>query len=490
MISVDDLKTKLKNLPNTPGVYFFKDHRARIIYVGKASVLKNRVKSYFHNSKHAIKAQDIKTALLIQEIHDVEWRVVDSEIEALFLESEMIKRYLPKYNIDLRDDKQYQYVRIDLKATHPTVKIVRRPLDDGSKYFGPYISGVREALRFLRRIFPFDYSVPSSVKNRPSLHYHIGLSPGLEAGKTTLIEYRASLKKLGKYLSGQGKSVQRQLEREMNLASHSRNYERATVIRNQLHGLRRLENQIIFSHKEQFDISKDQALSDLARILGLADIPHKIEGYDISHISGTHNVASMVVFTNGVSDKSQYRKFKMRLPGNDDFAHMGEVISRRFSGQNLERWSMPDLILIDGGKGQLQSALNSLKEKKISIPSIGLAKRDETIITSTKPKLDQYKFKHVGKFYEIYLPKDSHAVKLLQRVRDESHRFAVGYHTLLRDKKQTISLLEEIPDIGPVTRKKLIRHFGSLKLIRETDQINLEKLIGKSRAKLLSKYLQ
>ena len=476
MISKTLLKDKIDSLPLEPGVYLYKDSSGSIIYVGKASKLRNRVRQYFQKSRTA----DPKTDLLVADIVDLDFHVVASEIEALFLESELIKRYMPKYNIDLRDDKHYQYVRIDFKSKHPIVQVVRRPMDDGAEYYGPYMGNIRPALKLLRRIFPFDYSIPSNKKyDRASLHTHLGLSPGLESGKTTIVEYRVNLRKLASFLKGERINLEKSLEKEMQESSKAKEFEKAARNRNQLQGLRNLHKQIVFGDEELFDISKDQALSGLQEMLKLKGIPRRIEGYDISHQSGTNNVASMVVFKDGISDKGQYRKFKMNLAGNDDFGHMREVITRRFSGKNLEQWPKPDLILIDGGKGQLQAALGVMNELNINIPSIGLAKRYETIIQPNETSLD-----------EVVLPKSSHVLKLLQRVRDESHRFAVSYHTVLKRRGNTASLIEEIPGIGPATRKKLIRTFGSLRGLTQARSSDLEKSIGESKAKILRQYLR
>lgn len=467
------LQDKLQQLPTKPGVYFYKDEADKIIYVGKAINLRNRVRQYFQKSRQ----RDVKTDLLVKDIADLDWTVVDSEIEALFLEAEMIKRYLPKYNIDLRDDKNNQYVRIDSRAEHPTVQVVRRPLDDGADYFGPYLSNVRPALKFLRKIFPFDYKASRGAK-RVSLDYHIGLSPGLEEAKTPREEYLQNLRNLKMYLRGERVKVEAGLKRQMEAAAKAKQFEQAAVIRNQLRALKGLKKQVIFSREEQFNISKDQALNGLVELLDLPVSPRRIEGYDISHMSGTHNVASMVVFTNGISDKGQYRKFKMRLKGNDDFGHMREVITRRFSGKNLETWPKPDLLLIDGGKGQLGAALAVLEEKGIDIPAIGLAKRYETIIrASGEVKLRTYQ--------EIQLDKNSHILKLLMRIRDESHRFAVSYHSSLKRKSQTANLLEEIPGIGPATRKKLIKKFGSVKGIGSAEAGELAAVVGSAKTALV-----
>ncbi|HIA91941.1 TPA: excinuclease ABC subunit UvrC [Candidatus Saccharibacteria bacterium] len=470
-----NLQDKLQDLPRQPGVYFYKDLDKKVIYVGKAINLRNRVRQYFQKSR----ARDVKTDLLVQDIADLEWITVESEIEALFLEAEMIKRYMPKYNIDLRDDKSNQYVRIDFKSKHPTVSVVRRPMDDGAEYFGPYIGGgARPALKYLRRIFPFDYKVPND-KKRASLDYHLSLSPGLEVGKTTLKDYKANLRNLKMYLKGDRIKLEKSLKVQMEQAAKNKQFEKAARLRDQVRALKNLKKQVIFSDKELFDISKDQALNGLQELLSLKGAPRRIEGYDISHQSGTNNVASMVVFTNGVSDKGQYRKFKMRLPGNNDFGHMSEVISRRFSGKNIEQWPKPDLILIDGGKGQVSSALEAMKSRGFEIPIIGLAKRHEEIIV---PQED-------GSMKVVNLGKDSHVTKLLMRVRDESHRFAVSYHTTLKRKKNTASLLEDIPGIGPATRKKLIRTFGSIRGVMQARDFELAKTIGAKKAEVLKMYI-
>ena len=473
------LVKKLEDLPNEPGVYFHKDKNGKLIYVGKAANLRSRVRQYFQKSTlEEAKQSSPKTVIHIGEIADIDWVETDTEIDALFLEAELIKRYKPKFNLDLRDDKADVYVRIDIKSDHPTVTLTRRPLDDKAEYFGPYLSDfqVRRALKHLRKAFPYD--TQSTKSKRVSLNHHIGLSPGLEEGKTSLDDYRVNLRKLMSYLRGNRTEIIKNIEKEMKQASTDQDFEKATQLRDQLFALRALGKQVVFGDKEFIDISKDQALSGLHDLLKLRGPPMRIEGYDISHMSGTHNVASMVVFVNGLPDKAEYRKFKMRLKGNDDFGHMREVISRRFSGRNLERWPKPDLLLIDGGKGQVSSAMGVLKEKKISIPLIGLAKRYETIIIPD-----------AGGSKEVELGMGSNVTKLLQRIRDESHRFAVSYHSTIKTKAQTQSVLEEIPTIGPATRKKLIRKFGSLRATEEAKLSEIETVIGNSKAKTVYSYL-
>jgi len=521
------LEKKLKDLPRAPGVYFHKDAGGEIIYVGKAAVLRNRVRQYFQKSR----SRDVKTDALVREIADIDWMIVESEIEALFLEAEMIRRYMPRYNILLRDDKAMAYIRIDYDSDYPTVSTTRRPLDDGARYFGPYpsLSSVRTALKLLRRIFPYATRQIAGQK-RATLHYHLGLDPGLEEGRTSLEDYRKNLRRLMAYIEGKRTTIIRELEKDMKAAAKAQNFEEAAHIRNRLMALQNLSQAVIFSDKEFMDISKDHALNELVGLLGLQTYPQRIEGYDISHMSGTDVVASMVVFTNGVSDKAEYRKFKTKVDANNDFANMHETLTRRLSEKNIKAWGKPSLVLIDGGKGQLDAAIRARDEAVCAdpsaknsddegsqdgtpatkpscrdIPFIGLAKREEQIVIK-KPTPDGlggsnitlnmdvlYKLRgfatESGDFILVNLPHSSNLVKLLQRIRDESHRFAVSYHSVLAKKRQTASLLEDLPGFGPATRKKLIKEFGSMKGVKEANQIEVAHLIGEKKAAMLRKYL-
>lgn len=502
------LEQKLKELPREPGVYFHKDASGAIIYVGKAAVLRNRVRQYFQKSR----GRDVKTDALVREIADIDWMVVESEIEALFLEAEMIRRYMPRYNILLRDDKAMAYIRIDYDSNYPTVSTTRRPLDDGAKYFGPYpsLTSVRVALKLLRRIFPYATRQIAGQK-RATLHYHLGLDPGLEEGRTTIEAYRKNLRQLMAYIEGKRVTIIRELEKEMKAAAKEQNFEEAAHVRNRLTALQNLNKQVIFSDKEFMDISKDHALNELVDLLGLQTYPQRIEGYDISHMSGTDVVASMVVFTNGVSDKAEYRKFKTKKDHNNDFANMYETLSRRLSEKNIKAWGKPSLVLIDGGKGQLDAAIRARNEACKTdkngepvpscqdIPFIGLAKREEQIVIHKEMSHVNLQIDTLHKlhgfatesddFILINLPHAANLVKLLQRIRDESHRFAVSYHSVLKAKRQTASVLEEIPGFGPATRKKLLKEFGSVKGIKEANQIEVARSIGDKKAALLRKYL-
>ena len=542
-----ELQQKLTDLPKTPGVYFHKDAAGEIIYVGKAAVLRNRVRQYFQASR----GRDPKTEALVAEIADTDWMEVESELEALFLEAEMIRRYMPRYNILLRDDKAMSYIRIDYDSDYPTVSTTRRPLDDGARYFGPYFStyAVRQALNLLRRIFPFAYTRQTGQK-RVSLHYHLGLDPGLEEGKTSLADYRANLRKLMAVIEGKRDRIIRQVEKEMKAASKAQNFELAAKLRNQMAALQNLGKQVIFSDKEFLDISKDHALGELVDLLGLSTFPRRIEGYDISHMQGTNVVASMVVFTNGVSDKGEYRKFKMTRQQNDDFYNMHETITRRlsFQGASLETgevsrgrsknaWKLrlPSLFLIDGGKGQLDAALRARDESgQSTLRMIGLAKREEQIVIKKPSPAPRVMLSEVETAHEMHegdlstplrsaqddsvgsnvvlnlevlhklggyttetddfilvnLPHTTNLVKLLQRIRDESHRFAVSYHSTLKIKQQTASVLDDIPTIGPATRKKLLKTFGSMRGIMQARQQDIEQAIGEKKATILRQYLR
>lgn len=505
IISVGDaLNKKLKTLPAGPGVYFHKSASGEIIYIGKAAVLKNRVRHYFQRSG----TRDIKTDALIAEIVDTDWIAVDTELDALFLESELIKRYKPRYNILERDDKSQIYVRINMKDPYPYISYTRYPLDDSAEYFGPYYSAraIRRALQYLRKSFP--YSTHEVMPKKLCLWYHLGLCPGVEEQKISSKAYKEILKKLIRYIKGDRTQIIRELSRDMEAAAKAQNFEEAARFRNRVSNLKQLQNQIVFRDSEFMDLSKDQALNGLKELLGLADVPRRIEGYDISHMSGTNNVASMVVATNGIAHKAEYRKFKLEIPGNNDFAHMEEALSRRFSGRHHD-WPTPDLVLIDGGKGQLAAAIEALGAHNLNIPIIGLAKREEEIVIHKaysnvkfnpdalepymqEPNIHQQKIiTEVSEdFLIVQLPKSSHIVKLLQRIRDESHRFAVSYHTVLKRKRQVSSLLDDIPGVGPSTRKKLIQAFGSTRGIQDSSKEQLIAAIGSSKAEIIWRWLK
>lgn len=524
------LEAKLKTLPRSPGVYFHKSTSGEIIYVGKAAVLRNRVRQYFQSSR----LMDIKTQALVAEIDDTDWVETESEIDALFLESEMVKRYMPRYNVLLRDDKSQSFVRIDMKSDWPTVTTTRNPSDDGADYYGPFYNGLalRKALRYLRRVFP--YFIKSPDPRDSKLAAQIGITPDIREGSDA---YKATLRKLISYIKGNRKALAHELEREMKAAAAAQQFEQAAHYRNRLHAMRELQRRVMFGDREFLDISKDRALSDLADLLGLAKVPVRIEGYDISHMGGTNVVASMVVFTNGVSDRAEYRKFKTTLQQNNDTYNMYETLLRRLSEKNLKSWGTPDLLLVDGGKPQLTAAIKALRERSANIPIISIAKREEELIIhatgsnislDTIRELQQHSTPGIGVFNEgefivvnLHLgqrnagghsknlrsrmdgvvgfdgtgvehqthSKYGDVVKLFQRIRDESHRFAISYHTVLKRQKQTASSLEAIPGIGPATRRMLIRKFGSVRRVAAANDQELIAAVGPKKTALLRQYL-
>ena len=409
------LKQKLNKLPAEPGVYFYKNADGEIIYVGKAAVLKNRVRQYFQKS-----VKDVKTQALVDEIADTDWIVVDTEMDALFLESEMIKRYMPKWNILLRDDKTVSYVRIDMKSEVPYISFTRTPMDDKATYIGPFYgkSGVERALRVLRRIFPY-YVKPYDGKK--SLDTDLGLTPGVEVGRMTPADYKRNLRKLIRYLNGDREKLMVELEKTMKDEADRGNYELAAEARDQLFGLKELRKKIVFSDKEFLDISSDQALAELQKLLNLPEPPRRIEGYDISHQSGTNTVASMVVFINGVAARSEYRKFKIRTGGSDDLKSMQEVISRRLKHKE---WDYPDLIILDGGITQVNAVLPLVAP--YNIPVIGRNKSgDHSRNAEVKIVFDDK---------IIPFSNNSHIARLIARIDEEAHRFAITYHSLLKRK--------------------------------------------------------
>lgn len=409
------LKQKLNKLPASPGVYFHKNSAGEIIYVGKAAVLKNRVRQYFQKSE-----KDPKTEALVREIADTDWIVVDTEMDALFLESEMIKRYMPKWNILLRDDKTVSYVKVTMQDKVPYISFTRTPVDDGAKYFGPYYGkvAVEKALRILRRIFPY-YTKPYTGKK--TLDTDLGLTPGIEVGKSTPEEYKRNLKKLFRYMWADREGLLRDLEKTMKKESAAGNFEKAAEARDQLFSLKELKKKIVFSDKEFLDISSDQALLELQKLLNLEKPPRRIEGYDISHQSGTNAVGSMVVFINGASARNEYRKFRLRSSTNDDLKSMAEVLTRRLKHKE---WELPDLIILDGGITQVRAI--SPIVAPFNIPIIG---RDKSGDHSKSAEV-----KIIFGDSLIRLDKSSHIARLIARIDEEAHRFAITYHSLLKRK--------------------------------------------------------
>jgi excinuclease ABC subunit C len=602
------IKNKLTNLPAKPGVYLFKNKSDKVIYVGKAKNLKNRVRSYFQNSLPF----DPKTKILIKNIADLDFIITDSEIEALILEANLIKEHKPRYNINLKDDKSFPYIRItkeDFPQVFPTRKIVR----DGSTYLGPYtnVKDMRFALTTLKSLFTirsckFDLNSDVVAKKKVPLclEYYIKKCKGPCQGLQDILEYQKTIDKVKQFLKGKTDNLLSELKAEMISLSTKQKYEDAARVRDNIEALEKYRNSqkvvmndyrdrdlfalaledddactVIFKiregkivgrmhyylkgtlHKSKSDVLEHfinqyynsteelpvelflpleiegrkiienwltgksgrnikiiiprigekkklmdmctknarylleelklqkakadgaipYAVQSLQRDLKLAAPPRRIECFDISNIQGSDPVASMICFIDGRPKKSEYRKFKITGKETpDDFAMMREVITRRYTRILREKKPLPDLIVVDGGKGQLSSALTVLKKLKLGKqPLIGLAKRLEEIFIPGLPDAQM-------------LPKTSSSLKLLQNIRDEAHRFAITYHRTLRKKRTISSALDEIPGIGPNRRNQLLKIFGSVKAIRESnpDQIHKDSGIPLKLAELVHHTLQ
>jgi len=597
------LNQRLSSLPTKPGIYLMQDAEGHVIYVGKAINLRNRVRSYFHAST----GQTPKVRRLVEHIADFEFIVTGSELEALILECNLIKRYRPRYNVRLKDDKRYPYIKISLQDDFPRIYTVRRMQNDGARYFGPYTSSkaVRQTMELLRKLFPYltcKREITGQDK-RPCLYYYIGRCAGPCIGAILRQEYRALIEQVILFLEGKQERIVSDVRREMREAAEALDFERAAARRDQVRALEKVierqrivsaaksdqdviavaredgqacvqtffvrrgklmgreyfvltgtqdeeARQIMTSFVKQFydeaayvpsaillqhsideaivieewlrqkrgakvtirvprrgkgrelvqmaaenaaetlahlqaQWQADQArqvtaLDELQKYLKLDKAPMRIECYDVSNIQGRAATGSMVVFVKGVPRKSDYRRFRIKsVGGPDDYAMLQEVLRRRLrraAGKEQQplseqgAWAvLPDLLVVDGGKGQLNAAREVMAELGAEhVPAIGLAKQHEEIFVP-------------GRSEPILLPRDSEALYLLQRVRDEAHRFAIGYHRRLRQRIGLASQLDEIPGIGPKRRQALLKHFGSLEAIREASVEKLTAVKGMNR---------
>ncbi len=438
-----DVVETVKHIPQTPGVYIYKDQLGGVLYVGKGINLKKRVQQYFTRDD----AVGDKTKHLVAQIASIEIISTMNEFDALLLEAKLIRQYLPKYNVIARDDKSPLYIRITIEEELPHVLFVRRPTT--GTFFGPFQSGkiVRELLRNLRRIVP--YCTQKQRNGRPCFYTHLGFChpcPSIivrmtdkEGKQQGTHEYRRNIFRLRDILSGKTNTVVKDLEKEMKEFAKHGEFEQAAMARNQI---QHLTDMLQKHYDPMFYLEGSDvfAKENQALLAGLSSVyPHlpkldRIECIDISNLGGKQATGSLVVLFHGQPDKSQYRKFKIRMPNHpNDFAMVAEVLHRRL---NHSEWPYPDLLVIDGGKGQVGSALGVLQKRNISIPLIGLAKRREEIIA---PKLGNPSFprtrESILEFTTIRLPLTSPGLHLLERIRDEAHRFAITYHRLLRKKE-------------------------------------------------------
>ncbi|MGC8486863.1 MAG: excinuclease ABC subunit UvrC [Clostridia bacterium] len=594
-----ELLAKVRNLPDRPGVYLMKDADDVILYIGKALSLRSRVRSYFQDPSRLL----TKVAALMRHVADLEVIVTDTEVEALILEATLVKRHQPKYNIHLKDDKAYPYLRITWEEPFPRLLVARRPADDGGRYFGPFprAGTVRETIRLLRRVFPIRNCSNQKFKTtpRPCLEYHIGRCQGPCHDLVTQEEYRTNIKRVERLLDGHGDEVMDDLRQRLEDAAEALEFEKAAELRDQLKaveaitapqkvastagreldainwavfgptalvhvftirdgrlvGRQQLELkgvedwsdvEIVHAFLTQYyqnarlvprevllpaapedqgamerwlsdrrgrsvhltvprrgekarllamvgqnaewsrnearrrvEIKEDDranALLGIQHSLGLDALPKRMECYDISNTQGTESVASMVVFTDGRPDKSQYRRFKIRtVEGPDDFSSMAEVIRRRFTHReiaeqqgrpDLKRFAQfPDLVIVDGGRGQLSAAVAVLEEIGVKVPIFGLAKQHEWLFQPASPE-------------PIILDWDSAALKLLRHLRDEAHRFAITFHRKLRTRRNLRSLLDDIPGIGPKRKRALLAAYPNLDAIRSASDEELAQVPG------------
>jgi len=504
--ATEAIRKKVSALPHKPGIYLMKDRFGTVIYVGKARDLRKRVSQYFHPSRRM--GWDLKFNALVEAIHDFDFHVVRSDPEAYLLEGKLIKEFHPRYNVSFRDDKRFLMLKVNLNDPIPNFTFTRLKKDDGARYFGPFANSgaLRSTLALARRQFNLRgcrVFTPGESDYKHCLYAHLKYCTAPCVGNVTREQYLEQVKAACHFLEGQCREMQPQLEAEMKKAAVARDFEKAAELRDLIRDLnatwKRTEKFERVPYTLPLSINPGNDLVELAKVLDLPAPPQRIEGFDISNISGTFAVASLVSFKNGRPDRANYRRFKIKtVVGQDDFAGMAEVVKRRYSrllresgrdavsvspnsnsGTATRRPSQitnfPDLILIDGGKGQLNAASAELAKLGLEkIPVIGLAKE----------------------FEEIYLPERSEplrlglnhpAVKLLQRIRDECHRVANSYNAQLRLKKISESVLDEFPGIGERRKQALLKKFGSVQRLRT---VTLEQLAavpgfgGKAAAEL------
>ncbi len=409
----DRLKEKVAGLPELPGVYIYKDSEGRVIYIGKAKNLKKRVRSYF------TRYLDGKTQALVARIRDVKHILTSTEFQAQLLEAALVKEKQPQYNIDLKDDKSFPLVKIS-DEEFPSVTVCRQKEISRTKeaafYYGPYQSAVllRQALKVLRPIFGF--RTCRVLPKKPCLYFRLNLCPGPCCGKISAKDYQMLIGNIGLFLDSRYDQLIDKLSRDMEQASRGRRYEKAAKLRDSINALSSIG-------RSRRNFSSDDELEDLQKLLGLKKLPLRIEGFDISNLSGKQATAAMVSFYKGVAEKNNYRRFRIRsVEAIDDYAMMREAVMRRYSRLVRENKPLPDLILIDGGKQHLLAAQDELEKLGLDIPITAIAKVEENVYIK-------------GKADPVQMTEDTPALNLIRRIRDEAHRFCRKYHLLLRKKK-------------------------------------------------------
>ncbi len=515
MPATEAIRKKLGVLPHKPGIYLMKDRFGTVIYVGKARDLRKRVSQYFHPSRRL--GWDLKFNALVEAIHDFDIHVVRSEPEAFLLEGRLIKEFHPRYNISFRDDKRFLMLKVNLNDPIPNFTFTRLKKDDGARYFGPFSNSgaLRNTLALVRRQFNLRgcrVFTPGAADYKHCLYAHLKYCTAPCIGNVTRDQYLEQVNAACDFIAGQCHEMKGQLEAEMRKAAAAQDYEKAAGLRDLISDLKettkkeRKFERVPYTLPLAIDPQRD--LTELAKALGLREPPQRIEGFDISNISGTFAVASLVSFKHGRPDRVNYRRFKIKtVEGQDDFASMAEVVFRRYSRLKKESQEIgdsrlqmgkdarnktrtpisqlpspnfPDLILIDGGKGQLNAACVELAKLGLGkIPVIGLAKEFEEIFRPGESK-------------PLRLGLDHPAVKLLQRIRDECHRVANSYNAQLRIKRISESVLDEFPGIGERRKQALLKKFGSVQRLRTAtlEQIAAIPGFGGKAAEELKTFLE
>ena len=466
------LKEKVRRLPEKPGVYMMKDRLGRIIYVGKAKSLKKRVSSYFQPSR-PLTTLHPKIRALIDLITDFDTIEVKSEPEALLLEGRLIKQWKPRYNTDFTDDKRFLLVRVDPHEELPKFRLTRFKKDDSSRYFGPFAhSGLlRKTLAQMRRQYGIllgDATPQRLPDGRWQMYDDVRQELYGFPNEVTNDQYRHRVDDACQFLEGKSREWLETLRGEMSAAAERQDFEKAAELRDVVFALEKtLARTRRFEREQNVSIIDETALSALQAALGMKELPEKMECFDISHISGTFVVASMVHFARGRPDKNNYRRFQIKsFIGNDDFRAMEEVVGRRYRRLHEEQKPMPNLVVIDGGRGQIGAALKAFVAADITPPfMIGLAKKHETIIFADDRA-------------PLNLPLNHPGLQLLQRLRDEAHRFANSYNAKLRSKKIRESVLDDFVGLGAVRRAALMAHFGDIDKLRDASVDEIRDVAG------------
>ncbi len=476
----ENIQKKLRELPDKPGVYLMRGREGSIIYVGKAASLRKRVQSYFRES--TLRKAEPKVRGLIRSITDFEVRVLKSEAEALLTEGQLIKEYKPRYNTLFKDDKRFPLLRIYLNKPFPKFELCRIRKNDAGTYFGPYTSGLAAcaALEFVEKRFGIRQCRPTRPDAETYKHCNNDIIRDCAApciGKVTPEEYRERVETACAFLRGERPEFIREIRVQMKEASVEHRFEDAAALRDMMLLLHRAvkERALVRKTKTMLAAEARAGIQELGEALGLKKSPRVIECFDISNISGTYAVASMVAAVDGVPLPQRYRRFRIKtVEGIDDPRMMAEAVKRRYSRLQKEKGTFPDLLVVDGGITQLRAARKVLNELGFHLPSVGLAKQFEELVRDDLPTLR--------------LPKESAARGVVTGLRDEAHRFAIAYHRQLRAQRIRESALDEIPAIGKKTKERLLSHFGSFARLRRATFEELQAVpgIGPKTAQLVS----